>query len=168
MWRYEWAKSCCASSRGVWMGRWFRWCYTNKAGEVRENLWWEEQRKLTGWLVKTEVGGKTWKLKREITDVWEEAWPNAAYRWFAIVTAAGNEMQKFWLLALENFNLKLHWKSKLFRCGRMGNILEQAFQVLITKKYSLLKSCVANCYLSLLPSAEIQQIKGFQCGLVYI
>lgn len=25
--------------------------------------------KKAGWLVKTEVGGKTWKLKREITDV---------------------------------------------------------------------------------------------------
>lgn len=32
-------------------------------GEMRENLWWEERRTLTGWLVKTEVGGKTWKSK---------------------------------------------------------------------------------------------------------
>lgn len=37
---------------------------------MREKLWWEQQRKAKcGWRVKTDLGDKTQKLKREITDI---------------------------------------------------------------------------------------------------
>lgn len=48
-----------------------------------------------------------------------------------------------------------------------GETLEQAFQVLITKKYSLLKPCVVYYYLCLHPTVEVQQIPCQKVFSVY-
>lgn len=68
---------------------------------MRKKLWWEQQRKAKcGWLVKTDLGDKTQKLEREITDILEYTSPHIGYRWLDAVTVLGNEGWDFWLLVL--------------------------------------------------------------------
>lgn len=97
-------------------------------GNEREAVVGTAKKAKRGWLLKTDVGGKTQKLKREITDMWGEAWPNIDYRWLATVTVLGNEMWYFWLLVLENVNFKFLWKTK----WQDGKNPRTTFQVLIT------------------------------------
>lgn len=63
---------------------------------MREKLWWEQQRKAKcGWLVKTDVGGKTQKLKRERTGFLGYTSPHIDYRWLDAGTVLGNEVWNF-------------------------------------------------------------------------
>lgn len=96
MWREEVAKGCCTCSRGAGLG-YVVWIvlYKQSLGNEREAAVRTAKKAKCGWLVKTgRGGGKTQRLKREVTDMRGEAWTGADCRWLALVTV-GNEMWYF-------------------------------------------------------------------------